>query len=133
MTKRWLAALVISIAVVALAAYAAAGQTSTTKSLKSGGTFRIGTSSRIDSLNPYVAYNQDAYNTFEYIYPVLVQYDKNLHFAPFFARSWHVSDAGKTWTFKTQPNAKWSDGQPLTAADAAWTINTDIRYQTTGS
>ena len=36
---------------------------------KSGGTFRLGTSSRIDSLNPYVAFNQDAYSAFEYIYP----------------------------------------------------------------
>ncbi len=100
---------------------------------RSGGTFRLGTASGIDSLNPYVAFNQDAYNTFEYIYPVLVQYDKNLHFAPLFARSWKVSDGGKTWTFTTQPNAKWSDGQPLTAADAAWTIDTDIKYQKTGA
>src|SRR5581483_8573200 len=100
---------------------------------KSGGTFRVGTASGIDSLNPYVAFNQDAYSTFEYIYPVLVQYDKNLHFAPFFARSWKVSNGGKTWTFRTQPNARWSDGQPLTAEDAAWTINTDIRYQKTGA
>jgi peptide/nickel transport system substrate-binding protein len=100
---------------------------------KSGGTFRVGTASGIDSLNPYVAFNQDAYSTFFYIYPVLVQYDKNLHFAPFFARSWHASNGGKTWTFKTVANAKWTDGQPLTAEDAAWTINTAIRYQKTGA
>ena len=31
------------------------------------------------------------------------------------------------------PNAKWSDGQPLTAEDAAWTINTDIKYKSTGA
>ena len=31
------------------------------------------------------------------------------------------------------PNAKWSDGKPLTAADAAWTINTDIKYKGTGA
>ncbi len=30
-------------------------------------------------------------------------------------------------------NAKWTDGQPLTAADAAWTINTDIKYQGGGA
>ena len=46
----------------------------------------IGTSSRIDSLNPYVAFNQDAYSTFEYIYPLLVQYDRtNKQFVPDFA------------------------------------------------
>jgi peptide/nickel transport system substrate-binding protein len=100
---------------------------------KSGGTFRVGTAAGIDSLNPFVAFNQDAYSTFFNIYPVLVQYDRNLQFAPFFARSWKSSNGGKTWTFKTQPNAKWTDGQPLTAADAAWTINTAIRYQKTGA
>jgi peptide/nickel transport system substrate-binding protein len=34
-----------------------------------------------------------------------------------------------TWTFHTQPNAKWSDGKPLTAADAAWTYNTIIKFK----
>jgi peptide/nickel transport system substrate-binding protein len=101
---------------------------------KSGGVFRLGTSSRIDSLNPYVAFNQDAYSMFEYIYPFLVQYnEKTLKFAPDFAASWMTSKGGKVWTFRTRANARWSDGQPLTAADAAWTINTDIKYQSTGA
>ena len=69
-----------------------------------------------------------------YIYPVLVQYDEtNLKFAPDFAKSWSTSADGKTWTFKTVPNAKWSDGEPLTADDAAWTINTDIKYKAGGA
>ena len=59
--------------VLAVCVFAAAASGSHTKS---GGTFRLGTSSRIDSLNPYVAFNQDAYSTFEYIYPELIQYDK---------------------------------------------------------
>ena len=36
---------------------------------------------------------------------------------------------GKIWTFHTQPNAKWSDGKPLTAADAAWTYSTILKFQ----
>ena len=115
---------------LAVCVFAAAASGSSTKS---GGTFRVGTASGIDSLNPFVAFNQDAYSTFFYIYPVLVQYDKNLHYVPFFARSWHASNGGKTWTFNTVPNAKWTDGQPLTAEDAAWSINTAIRYQKTGT
>ena len=101
---------------------------------KSGGTFRLATSSGIDSLNPYVAFNQDVYSTFEYIYPLLVQYDRaNREFVPDFARSWKASKDGKTWTFTTVAGAKWSDGKPLTAADAAWTINIDIKYQGGGA
>jgi peptide/nickel transport system substrate-binding protein len=129
MKTRWLAALLLIGAALIFVTTA----TGSGKKEASGGVFRVGTASGIDSLNPYVAFNQDAYSTFQYIYPILVQYDSHLKFAPFFARSWHVSKNGKTWTFKTQPNAKWSDGKPLTAADAAWTINTDIKYQSGGA
>src|SRR5690348_13158574 len=125
MSRKWLAAVPLAIAALIFATTATGSGTSS----KSGGTFRLGTASGIDSLNPYVAFNQDAYSAFEYIYPILVQYDSHLHYAPFFATSWHASKNGKTWTFKTQPHAKWSDGKPLTAADAAWTINTSIKYE----
>jgi peptide/nickel transport system substrate-binding protein len=129
--KSWLAAAVLG---AALLAAGIDGTAASTSAGKSGGVFRLGTSSRIDSLNPYVAFNQDAYNTFAYIYPLLVVYDRSgARFTPDFARSWKVSDAGKTWTFTTAKNAKWSDGKPLTAADAAWTINTALKYQSTGA
>jgi peptide/nickel transport system substrate-binding protein len=129
--KRWPAVLILGTAIgVLLASATGAGGSQT----KSGGTFRLATSSGIDSLNPYVAFNQDAYSMFEYIYPLLVQYDKdNKQFVPDFARSWKTSKDGKTWTFTTTAGAKWSDGTPLTAADAAWTINTDIKYRGGGA
>ena len=99
MKKRSLAILVLGLAVGAVTLFASGAPGS---SSKSGGTFRIGTSSRIDSLNPYVAFNQDAYSTFMYIYPVLIQYDApNAKFVPDFARSWKTSKDGKTWTFTT--------------------------------
>jgi peptide/nickel transport system substrate-binding protein len=122
---------VVVIAVLALAAGGCGGKSKSESkgNVKEGGTLRIGTSSRIDSLNPYVAFNQDAYTTFMYIYPFLVQYDRNLKFTGDFATRWETSKDGKTWTFHTRPGAKWSDGKPLTAADAAWTINTDVQLQ----
>jgi peptide/nickel transport system substrate-binding protein len=129
--RKWLVLLVLGAVLVAVAAYSASGGTSRSEA---GGTFRLGTSSRIDSLNPYVAFNQDAYNTFEYIYPFLIQYDKaNSKFVPDFATSWKTSNGGKTWTFKTRKGAKWTDGKPLTARDAAWSINTDVKYAGTGA
>jgi peptide/nickel transport system substrate-binding protein len=128
MKKLWLG--VLATAACALLVGGCGGSSSGS----SGGTFRMGTSSGIDSINPYVAFNQDAYATFQYIYPILVQYDKtNKHFAPFFAKSWKATDGGKTWTFHLVSGAKWTDGQPLTAEDAAWTINTDIKYAGTGA
>src|ERR1044072_450023 len=81
-----------------------------------GAPFRIGTSSGISSLNPFVGFNQDDYSTWMYIYPSLLQYDTtkpNYDFAPNFAQSWDLSKDGLQLTFHTTPNAMWSDGQPL--------------------
>jgi peptide/nickel transport system substrate-binding protein len=115
--------------VVALTVAACGGSSGSSGAIKEGGVFRLGTAGTIDSLNPYVAFNANAYSTFEYIYPYLVQYNPRLQFVPDFARSWQQSPDGRTWTFHTQPNAKWSDGKPLTAADAAWTYSTTLKFQ----
>lgn len=40
-----------------------------------------------------------------------------------FAKEWSVADDNVTWTFKIWPGMKWSDGQPATARDAAFTYN----------
>ncbi len=131
--RKWLAVLATAVLAAGLAGFAAKASGSGSGA-KAGGTFRMGTSSRIDSLNPYVAFNQDAYNTFEYVYPLLIQYDRtNRKFVPDFATSWQSTNGGKTWTFKTRSGAKWTDGKPLTAKDAAWTINTDIKYAAGGA
>jgi peptide/nickel transport system substrate-binding protein len=114
---------------VALAAAACGGTSSSGGAIKEGGVFRLADASSIDSLNPFVAFQADAYSTFTYIYPELVQYNPRLQFVPDFARSWQESSDGRVWTFHTQPNAKWSDGKPLTAADAAWTYTTILKYQ----
>ena len=42
---------------------------------------------------------------------------------PGLAESWTSSADKKTWTYTLRPDMKWSDGQPLTAEDAAYTIN----------
>lgn len=119
----------IAAAAVVMLAVAACGSNGSGSSVKDGGVFRLGSNSSIDSLNPFVAFQGDAYVTFEYIYPMLVQYNPKLQFVADFARSWTESPDGKVWTFHTQPGAKWSDGKPLTAADAAWTYSTILKYQ----
>lgn len=42
--------------------------------------------------------------------------------APGLAVSWESDAAGAVWTFRMRPGAKWSDGRPVTARDAALTI-----------
>jgi len=138
-SRRMPRAVLAATAVAALAAgcsstsHSPSGSQTQGSSVVEGGTLRLGSSSSIDSLNPFVAINQDAYSTFEYIYPELVQYNASMKFAPDFAKTWSTSKDGKVWTFKTQPNAKWSDGQPLTAKDAAWTYSTILKYAKTAA
>jgi peptide/nickel transport system substrate-binding protein len=93
-----------------------------------GGVLRIGDLGTIDSLNPFAYFSQQTVNTFQSIYPYLVQYDSDLGFTGDFATKWESSPDGLTWTFETVAGASWSDGQPLTAEDAAYTINTIIKY-----
>ena len=38
------------------------------------------------------------------------------------AQSWSVAEDGKTYTFKMKPGIKFASGNPVTAADAAWSI-----------
>jgi peptide/nickel transport system substrate-binding protein len=99
----------------------------------SGGTLRVGVVFTIDSLNPFVAVESTSLAVFKYIYPTLVQYNTKLQFVPSFARSWKTSANGLTWTFKLVPGARWSDGQPMTAQDVAWTGSTTLKYATGGA
>jgi peptide/nickel transport system substrate-binding protein len=125
---RRLAAALAAAALTALA-LAGCGSHNGPAAAKDGGVFRLGSDSSIDSLNPFVAFQADAYTTFEYIYPTLVQYNPQLQIVPNFAKSWSVSGGGRVWTFHTVAGAKWSDGKPLTAADAAWTFTTIMKFQ----
>ena len=115
-------------AAAAVCALIASACSSSGSAGSAGGILRIGTSYPIDSLNPFVGQSDYTYMAFEYIYPQLTQYNANLRIVPDFATSWTESANGLTWTFHTRPNAKWSDGKPLTAADAAWTINMEKKF-----
>ncbi len=98
----------------------------------SGGILRVGTINIIDSLNPFTAIESQSYNAFVMEYPQLVQYGPGATGPKLegdWATSWTTSSDGKTWTFKLKPGAKWSDGKPLTAEDAAWTGNTILKYK----
>ena len=99
-------------------------------SSNSGSFLRLGTIAVLSSLNPWTTQDQLSLDLQSDIYPRLVQY--NLHsmtFEPDFATKWAQSADGRTLTFTLRPHAQWSDGKPLTAADAAWTINTMVRLQ----
>ena len=59
-----------------------------------GGTLRIGTSSTLDTLNPFTAFQANSILVFLYEYPYLAQYDNKNELVPSFAKSWDISTDG---------------------------------------
>ena len=55
---------------------------------------------------------------------------KTLEPTPGVAESWKVSKDGKTYTFKFRKNAKWSNGEPVTAADFIYSWKRLLNPQT---
>ncbi|MFF0769738.1 ABC transporter substrate-binding protein [Nonomuraea wenchangensis] len=85
--------------------------------------FRVGATQAMDSMNPFLAVRLVSTSIHRWMYGFLTVPDsKTLAPSPDLAESWTTSEDGLTWTFKIR-QAKWSDGQPITAEDAAWTFN----------
>jgi peptide/nickel transport system substrate-binding protein len=107
------------------------GQGTDTGKVVKGGILRIGTINYVDSLNPFNYIESQAVNAFIMLYPQLVQYkyeDGKYEIEGDWAKSWETSPDGKDWTFHLIPGGQWSDGKPLTADDAVWSINTTVKF-----
>ncbi|MEU0093835.1 ABC transporter substrate-binding protein [Kribbella sp. NPDC006257] len=83
---------------------------------------RVGATQAMDSMNPFLAVRLVSSSIHRWMYGFLTVPDvKTLKPSPDLAESWTTSPDGLTWTFKIR-TANWSDGQPITADDAAWTF-----------
>ena len=112
-----LAVAAVGLALAALVATAPAGAADKV-------TFTVGTPQDIDSLNPLVGALVIDYEVWNLEYATLT--DKaadDFAVIPGLAESWKASDDGLTYTYTLRDGLKWSDGQPITADDVAYTIN----------
>lgn len=86
---------------------------------------RLGNTYKIDTLNPFIANFAPSQEISEINFDRLVDYNPaTLGLKPALATSWSTSPDGKVWTFNLRKGVKWSDGQPFTAKDVAFTYNT---------
>lgn len=69
------------------------------------------------SLDPALAADEHAFNVIADLYEGLVVYGPDGAIRPGVAASWESSPDGLTWTFSLRNDARWSDGQPVTADD----------------
>ncbi|WP_460860855.1 ABC transporter substrate-binding protein [Nocardiopsis coralliicola] len=85
----------------------------------------VAISQPVDSLSPFLAQNLISTSIFKMTYEGLIGYDAETNEPhPMLAESWEPSDDGLTWTYTLRDGMKWSDGEDITAEDAAWTFTT---------
>ena len=79
----------------------------------------------VDSFNPFVGIKATSFELWALTYDYMIGYSmKDMSPQPTgLATSWDTSDDGLTWTFHIRDGVTWSDDEPLTAADIAYTYN----------
>jgi peptide/nickel transport system substrate-binding protein len=89
-----------------------------------GGTFTVAFTNEVDSFNPFLGIEAESYEMWALTYDYLVGSSMtDLSPEPALATEWQTSEDGLTWTFTVREGVMWSDGEPLTAADVAYTFN----------
>ncbi|WP_291410874.1 ABC transporter substrate-binding protein [Actinophytocola sp.] len=85
---------------------------------------RVGVTQEIDSLNPFISITRTGTDILRTAFDYLTVYSqKDQSPEASLAESWTTSDDKLTWTFKIRQGVKWSDGEPVTAKDPAFTYN----------
>ncbi|MFF7031722.1 ABC transporter substrate-binding protein [Streptomyces albidoflavus] len=88
-------------------------------------TLTVAVAQSVDSLSPFLAQTLVSTSIHRLMYDFLTNYDaKDNSTVPAMATEWESSDDKLTWTYTIRSDAKWSDGEKVTAEDAAWTFNT---------
>ena len=86
--------------------------------------YREGLVGSPSSINPLTARTQADRDLSRLIFSGLVARGSGDSYVPDLASAWTVDPTGRTWTFTLRPGATWQDGQPVTADDVVFTINT---------
>jgi peptide/nickel transport system substrate-binding protein len=85
---------------------------------------KIGWGQDPQTLNPFTGLDEEDYTVWALNWDLLVNFSPDdLTPTSGIAESWEVSDDKKTVTFKLDPNAKWSDGTPITSRDVKFSLD----------
>ncbi len=96
--------------------------------------FNIAWNTAPPNLNPLNAVSTPQWQTFASLYSTLCMADPvNQNYAPDLAESWDIAPDGSSYTFHLRTDAKWHDGQPVTANDVAFTYTMGLHPDTTSN
>jgi peptide/nickel transport system substrate-binding protein len=91
-----------------------------------GGSLRQAVTGAFDSVNPFIVKGTAAFNVRTLVFENLMARNHDEPFSVYglLAESIDVSADRSTFTFKLRPEARFSDGSPVTAADVIWSMET---------
>ena len=88
-----------------------------------GGTYAEGVVGKLDTLNPLYASTSAERSASHLIFSSLVDYDLKSKVKSDLALTWKPDAEGKVYTVALRSDAKWHDGEPVTADDVVFTVN----------
>src|SRR6478609_10830081 len=97
--------------------------------------YREGVLGRPVSVSPLSARTQADRDLVALVYAGLVRNGPSGSLVPDLAERWTVDSSGSVWTFYLRDDARWHDGEPVTAEDVAFTIGVlqDPKYTGPGA
>jgi ABC-type oligopeptide transport system substrate-binding subunit len=97
----------------------------------SGNVLRYISGSEPESLDPQIGTGQPEARVYMAIYEGLVEYDpKTMEPIPELATNWELSPDGIEYLFHLRKNAKWSNGDPITAGDFVYSFKRGFAPET---
>jgi peptide/nickel transport system substrate-binding protein len=122
MARRFLAVAAATLLLAGLSLRVADAQSPTPTDEKI--TFVYGDTGEPSSLNPFRGYLGIDFYFWAWSYHLPITFGvENLEAVPDFVTDTQVSEDGMTFTYTTRDDLTWSDGEPMTAQDMAFTLN----------
>lgn len=85
------------------------------------GVLHMGNGTEPQGLDPHIVTGVPEHHIITALFEGLVTKNpETLEIEPGVAQSWAISEDGRTYTFNLNPQARWSNGDPVTAEDFRW-------------
>ena len=90
----------------------------------------VGNGAELQTLDPHRSEDTSSFNVQLDLYEGLIAESPKGELIPGVAKDWTISEDGKTYVFNLRPEARWSNGDPLTAHDFVFSLRRGVDPKT---